>query len=773
MLEIFKYYVFLEINEETGDSLNQNQILLVHYENINKMQAIAYEQFPDKLSRVSLKNVSLIDNRENIKEMLDELSSEEAYLFAKKLDILRYSKTFYNKALMYEIFIQQYIRKESILEKINNLSLYPTEKLIWDNDLIPTEFSTGDKVLAIPKLNLQFLTHYDYLMKNFNLFRLESTFEIKYELEDVIERVHPLFDKKGNFDKFEGWARMAVPIRMFKILSIKQAEIGKMHPSEIIAEIEISLNGVQQQIKNEWDKLKKYDVLFLVLFENKSNKGEVMEYSELVKHVRGSEIISLFDEENNEFSEYELSNKKKPSGNKRRIQVYLDPIQYKTDVENKDFNIEKVYSGFQLLVRRKQKENNFKAILDTIRDLMNINIKLPSWFENVFLGYGDSKGCSNQNNVDFSKLDLKDTFVDLEHFEKTVKMNKNLDEKLKKVNCPRYLTNPEEQLFSFNLADIKLLKDKNPDFLKKNNIRFTENQVKSILSGINNGLTMIVGPPGTGKTDVAVQIINLINHNFPNQRTLIITRSNAALNDLFTKIAKLDINERYLLRLGYGEKDLEVTEDYSKNGRVNFMLARRMVLLDQVNKLAKSIEIFSHEEYTCESSLNFYEIHVKTRFNEFEKKYENSKKMSGIILDIEPIFPFVKFFNTHHFSDQVLFEKIKIEDDYKRSKLLMKYIENIFFELRDCYAFELLRNSQERGNYLMTKQAKVIAMTSTHAALKRRDFLNLGLEYDNVLIEESAQLLEIETFIPLLLQNTYQDQSRLKRLILIGRLILI
>ena len=103
----------------------------------------------------------------------------------------------------------------------------------------------------------------------------------------------------------------------------------------------------------------------------------------------------------------------------------------------------------------------------------------------------------------------------------------------------------------------------------------------------------------------------------------------------------------------------------------------------------------------------------------------------------------------------------------------MKYIENIFFELRDCYAFELLRNSQERGNYLMTKQAKVIAMTSTHAALKRRDFLNLGLEYDNVLIEESAQLLEIETFIPLLLQNTYQDQSRLKRLILIGRLILI
>lgn len=32
---------------------------------------------------------------------------------------------------------------------------------------------------------------------------------------------------------------------------------------------------------------------------------------------------------------------------------------------------------------------------------------------------------------------------------------------------------------------------------------------------MNEGLTMIVGPPGTGKTDVAVQIINNLYHNFP------------------------------------------------------------------------------------------------------------------------------------------------------------------------------------------------------------------------------------------------------------------
>ena len=66
----------------------------------------------------------------------------------------------------------------------------------------------------------------------------------------------------------------------------------------------------------------------------------------------------------------------------------------------------------------------------------------------------------------------------------------------------------------------------------------------------------------------------------------------------------------------------------------------------------------------------------------------------------------------------------------------------------------------DRVNYLMTKQAKIVAMTCTHAALKRREFLQLGLKYDNLLMEESAQILEIETFIPMLLQvihhsNTY------------------
>ncbi|KAK4337394.1 hypothetical protein RND71_043341 [Anisodus tanguticus] len=59
-------------------------------------------------------------------------------------------------------------------------------------------------------------------------------------------------------------------------------------------------------------------------------------------------------------------------------------------------------------------------------------------------------------------------------------------------------------------------------------------------------------------------------------------------------------------------------------------------------------------------------------------------------------------------------------------------------------------------------------MTCTHAALKRRQLVELGFQYDNILMEEAAQILEIETFIPLLLQNPEHGHNRLKRWIMIG-----
>jgi hypothetical protein len=71
-------------------------------------------------------------------------------------------------------------RRTSQLQALNEMPLYPTEDIIWNENIVPTEYFSGEGCLALPKLNLQFLTLHDYLLRNFNLFRLESTCKIYY-----------------------------------------------------------------------------------------------------------------------------------------------------------------------------------------------------------------------------------------------------------------------------------------------------------------------------------------------------------------------------------------------------------------------------------------------------------------------------------------------------------------------------------------------------------------------------------------------------------------
>ena len=44
------------------------------------------------------------------------------------------------------------------------------------------------------------------------------------------------------------------------------------------------------------------------------------------------------------------------------------------------------------------------------------------------------------------------------------------------------------------------------------------------------------------------------------------------------------------------------------------------------------------------------------------------------------------------------------------------------------FYFPFLIAGRDRTNYLLVKEAKIIAMTCTHAALKRRDLVELGFK---------------------------------------------
>ena len=74
--------------------------------------------------------------------------------------------------------VSAFEKRRSQRQAINEMPLYPNEDVLWDENVVPSIAYTGEGCLALPKLNLQFLTFHDYLLRNFNLFRLEATYEV-------------------------------------------------------------------------------------------------------------------------------------------------------------------------------------------------------------------------------------------------------------------------------------------------------------------------------------------------------------------------------------------------------------------------------------------------------------------------------------------------------------------------------------------------------------------------------------------------------------------
>ena len=250
---------------------------------------------------------------------------------------------------------------------------------------------------------------------------------------------------------------------------------------------------------------------------------------------------------------------------------------------------------------------------------------MPEWLHDVLLGYGDPKDTHYTALSPLTTVDFNDTLLDQDHVrnsfpDKSVSFKANSKGQ---VAPPFRITFAGEEGAEGGktaVCEAYLPPDPGPypeRQRKSNTVRFTEVQVGAILAGTNQGLTQVVGPPGTGKTDTAVQIISNIYNNFPNQRVLLVTHSNQALNDIFEKIAVLNIHERHLLRLGHDADKLETEEDFSKWGRVQFMLGKRLELLEEVKRLADSLQIAGEVDYSCETAQHFYLFNVLARWEEY------------------------------------------------------------------------------------------------------------------------------------------------------------
>ncbi|KAJ3343761.1 hypothetical protein HDU93_006673 [Gonapodya sp. JEL0774] len=761
--------------------------------------------------------------------------------------------------------------------------------------------------LPLPKLSLQYLSHPDALLRHLYLARIEAFSAIRTDLEDAVSRVAPTYNADKGMTTFAGWARMAIPLENCKVSEVGPPRVlgadrvgGTEVPSFVKADLTFSLHRASDVVRREWDALTPRDVVFLITCGPRVPESTDPLSHLGILHIRTAEILDLLDTQGRPLEgwsraggtrAYELETEagvpdvmpsdaptapkwrrddepdgksRKLTGMQRTYRVLLDPIKFSNDLIRhptpSNDPTQTFHSGFNLLVRRKPAENNFKPLLETIRDLViQGGAGVPSWLQDVYLGYGDVKEVGGfgvkdpvrvidvgdglggwnalqswaktkgwvlkpkadnlimQSTQRSTDLELTPPYVlsfapplftgsltgshnpNLQQVTpgslKAIRNIVDLDERdWKEISVTNGKSKVKEKPKDSSGKGeggvrevvVRTYKEVNmgpfpEDLKRRNTLQFTPTQIDAILSGVRPGLTLVVGPPGTGKTDVAVQIISSLYHNFPTEHILLVTHSNQALNHIFEKIAQIDIDPRHLLRLGHGEEELEVEGDWGKFGRVNAFLDKRLRLLGEVQRLKDTLGIPGEHHGTCETAGYFFLFHILTRWDPYWSKVKQSVREARAAKDKQQVdaqeaakkyvvgsFPFDAYFSSV-LERSVFPETSELDDLVEIAAGCFRHIRRVFDELEEVRAFELLRTNHDRSNYLLVKEARVVAMTCTHAGLKRRELVRLGFKYDTVIMEEAAQVTEVESFIPMALQIPEEDGgSRLRRLIMIG-----
>lgn len=186
------------------------------------------------------------------------------------------------------------------------------------------------------------------------------------------------------------------------------------------------MSKLADNVRKDWDSLRQGDVIFLLTVDaikgsRKLTNGHAKQNDEEASGLlalRTAEVVQLLEENGRSIREPQSDemNGYRSRPRIRRLLVNLDPSAFMADSEVKEKGRPDVYESLNLVVRRNQRENNFKQILENIQSLALSDVPVPAWLQEVFLGYGDpASACYARLSNQLKEIDFRDTFVDWQH----------------------------------------------------------------------------------------------------------------------------------------------------------------------------------------------------------------------------------------------------------------------------------------------------------------------------------------------------------------------
>lgn len=212
---LLKHYTYFSIDDHTGIQYTKKEAYEKHCATLASLQRTALKHFKDKLTILALSNYGSIDKRSELEGHLEPLTDEE---IVHLCDLLEFRTSYpssshvvADRKFLNEVLLDGHEKRKTFQETARDLSILPTELTLFEPTLLRNDNYNGSEPLAIPKLNLQYLTVGDFLWRSFILHRCESFYEIRNHVEDVIKRLRPSMNRSGQTN-FGGYSRMALPI---------------------------------------------------------------------------------------------------------------------------------------------------------------------------------------------------------------------------------------------------------------------------------------------------------------------------------------------------------------------------------------------------------------------------------------------------------------------------------------------------------------------------------------------------------------------------------
>ena len=427
---LLRHFLFFPIDDHSGVPYTREESHENHCKTLAELQRVCLKSFKEKLTILALSNYGSIDRREELEGHLKQMNDNE---LENLCSILGFRTTYPptssiqpSRELFLETLVSAHERRRTFQESVSAMSVLPTESSLYEESLLRNETYDGSRPLAIPKLNLQYLTAGDFLWRSFILHRCEQFFDLRLYLEDIVRRLQPEAKGSSGGIDFSGFSKLALPITKPAILETASARVGFDHPAYVRSEITLNVSRLADNVRREWDSLRPEETIYLLSATPLNNSHRITNGNTNHANVRDSgigllrvaEVVQLLDENGRPVREppKDQTNGYGPRPRIRRLIVNLDPVAFQADSFRKGTGMPNVYDQLNLLVRRSNRENNFKKVLETIRSLAVSDVPIPIWLQEVFLGFGDPSSATYSRLPDrLEAVDVRDTLIDWQH----------------------------------------------------------------------------------------------------------------------------------------------------------------------------------------------------------------------------------------------------------------------------------------------------------------------------------------------------------------------